>query len=342
MDLWSPATRWAPAHDAPPEVHAEHDEPAPTFWASVIMWITVVMPYLGILALATWTVTRPSGWIILTVFVLSYLAMGFGVTIGYHRLLAHKSFTSYRWIEGIFYILGSMAMQGPPIRWTATHRRHHQRSDHDGDPHSPHLHGNGVYGVVRGLWHAHTGWLLTPDKERTDRSVKDLIRDPMIRRIDRLYWFWLALSVAVPFAAGWLIQGGWQGGLVFVFWAVIVRISLMHHATWSVNSICHFFGYQSYQSGDHSRNNPLVAIISLGEGWHNNHHAFPTSARHGLRWFEFDSSWVVIRTLQLLGLAWDVRLPSKAAQEQKAQPRPRWCEEKSPPRCSAAAGLSLQ
>ena len=322
MDLWSPATRWAPAHDAPAEAHADHDEPGPTFLAAIIMWITVVMPYLGVIALAYWTYTLPSGWLLLTVFALSYLAVGFGVTIGYHRLLAHKSFTSYPWVEGIFYVLGCMAMQGPPIRWTATHRRHHQRSDQDGDPHSPHLAGNGVKGVVLGLWHAHTGWLLTADKERTDRSVKDLIRNPMIRTIDRLYWLWLTLSVAVPLTLGWALTHTFTGGLVAVFWAVIVRISLMHHATWSVNSICHFFGYQTFRSDDHSRNNPIVAIISLGEGWHNNHHAFPTSARHGMKWWEFDSSWCVIRTLELLGLAWDVRRPSATAMGQKAVRQP--------------------
>ena len=242
MDLWSSAERWAPAHDAPAEAHHDHDEPGPTPFAGVIMWFTVLLPYVGIAALAYWTYTLPSGWMLLTLFLLSYLAVGFGVTIGYHRLLAHKSFESYPWVEGTFYALGCMAMQGPPIRWTATHRRHHQRSDHDGDPHSPHLHGNGVYGVVRGLWHAHTGWLLTADKERTDRSVKDLIRNPMIRRIDRLYWLWLTISVVVPIALGLAIMHTWTGGLICLFWMTIIRISLMHHATWSVNSICHFFG----------------------------------------------------------------------------------------------------
>ncbi|HEX8325826.1 MAG TPA: fatty acid desaturase [Tepidisphaeraceae bacterium] len=318
MDLWSTADRWAPSPDAPAEVHHAHEEPPPTLLAAIVMWVTALGPYVGIAALAYWTYTLPSGWLLLTVFALSYLAVGFGVTIGYHRLLAHKSFNTHPWVEAIFYILGCMAMQGPPIRWTATHRRHHQRSDQDGDPHSPHLAGNGVKGVILGLWHAHTGWLLTPDKERTDRSVKDLLRNPMIRFVDRNYWLWLALSVAVPFALGLIIGHTLTFGLICVFWAVIVRISLMHHATWSVNSICHFFGYQSFRSDDHSRNNPIVAIISLGEGWHNNHHAFPTSARHGMRWYEFDISWCVIRTLELLGLAWDVRRPSASAMTQKA------------------------
>jgi stearoyl-CoA desaturase (Delta-9 desaturase) len=219
----------------------------------------------------------------------------------------------------MLYIFGSIAMQGPPIRWAATHRRHHQTSDHDGDPHSPHLHGDGVAGILRGLWHAHTGWLLAKDAPDVDRSVKDLLRDPVVTFVDRFYWLWLALSVAIPFALGWWIQGGWIGGAMYVVWAVLIRISLLHHVTWSVNSICHFFGYQSFQSNDHSRNNPVIAMLSLGEGWHNNHHAFPTSARHGLKWWEVDFSYILIRCAELVGLAWNVRRPTASAMEIKSK-----------------------
>ena len=209
-------------------------------------------------------------------------------------------------------------MQGPPVRWASTHRRHHQKSDDHGDPHSPHLHGTGVGGVLRGLWHAHTGWLLHPDPHDTARSATDMIASPVVRFVDRYYALWLALSVLIPFGLGAAVKGTALGGLETVFWSAVVRVVLMHHATWSVNSICHFFGYQSFRSNDESRNNPLVAMISLGEGWHNNHHAFPTSARHGLRWYEFDASYVVIRTLELVGLAWDVRRPSDSAMKLKA------------------------
>lgn len=311
MDLWHAADRWARPED-------EHHHAPPTLTAAIVMWITVLMPYLGLSVLIFWTIAMAHDWISITAFVLTYLAIGFGVTIGYHRLLAHRAFNTYRWVEGIFIVLGCMSMQGPPIRWAATHRRHHQKSDHDGDPHSPNLHGDGALGVLRGLWHAHTGWLLTPDKPHIDRSVKDLLRDPMIRMIDRLYWLWLAISIAVPFTIGFLgYHYSWTGGLACVFWAVVVRISLMHHATWSVNSVCHTFGYRNYEATDESRNNPIVAIVSLGEGWHNNHHAFPTSARHGMRWFEFDLSWMVIRTLELSRLVWDVRRPSSAAMKLK-------------------------
>ncbi|MBC7783387.1 MAG: fatty acid desaturase [Burkholderiales bacterium] len=309
MNLWSPAHEWA---------HDRHDEPPLTLFTSIVMWFTVLLPYAGLIALVVFTITFAQDWLSLGFFVGSYLCIGFGVTVGYHRLLAHRAFNTYRWVELMFLIFGCMAMQGPPIRWAATHRRHHQKSDHEGDPHSPHLHGTGAMGVLRGLWHAHTGWLLTKDAHRSFRSVKDLLESPMIRFIDRYYWLWLILSVLIPFSVGYAVRGTAMGGLACVFWAVIVRITLMHHATWSVNSICHVFGYRSFKSTDESRNNPVIAIISLGEGWHNNHHAFPTSARHGLRWFEFDVSYVVIRTFELLGLAWDVRRPSAHAMTEKA------------------------
>ena len=331
MDLWTSSKKWAPADvvlslpahgdeetDTHVHDHEAHEHPPLTLAATAVMWFTVLLPYVGVIALMTWTVAFAHDWVSLIVFVVSYLAIGFGVTIGYHRLLAHRAFATYRWVETTFLILGCMAMQGPPVRWAATHRRHHQKSDHDGDPHSPNLHGNGVRGVLLGLWHAHTGWLLTPDKENTERSIKDLLRNPMIRFVDHYYWLWLVLSVAVPFGIGFAIYHTVLAGLACVFWAVVVRISLMHHATWSVNSICHFFGYRSYGTSDESRNNPLIAVLSLGEGWHNNHHAFPTSARHGLRWFEFDLSYMVIRTLELAHLIWNVRRPNAAAMSAKA------------------------
>ncbi len=309
MDLWSPAHQWA---------HDEHPEEEPiSLFASIVMWFTVLVPYIGLIAMVALTITFAQDWLSIAFFIVSYLAIGFGVTIGYHRLLTHRSFETYRPIEFVILVLGCMAMQGPPIRWAATHRRHHQKSDHDGDPHSPHLHGNDVKGIIRGLWHAHTGWLLTPDPIKSFRSVKDLLENRMIRFIDRYYWLWLVISVLVPFALGYFVHGTIIAGLLCVFWGVIVRITMLHHVTWSVNSICHVFGYRNFKSTDHSRNNPVIAILSLGEGWHNNHHAFPTSARHGMRWFEIDLSYIIIRTLEICRLVWDVRRPNSMAMEQK-------------------------
>lgn len=308
MDLLSTADRIT-AHD--------HEDPPLTPAAVAVMWTTVLMPYLALAALIVWVATLSYSWLYLTLFVVCYLLTGFGVTIGYHRLLAHKAFSAYRPIEGLFLILGSMAMQGPPIRWAATHRRHHQSADDDGDPHSPHLHGTGMMAVLKGLWHAHTGWLLTPNPSNSFRSVKDLLRNPLVRWVDRHYVLWQIIAISIPFAVGWVAVGSLTGALACVFWGVILRIGLLHHVTWSVNSICHFFGYRSYQSGDESRNNPIIAVLSLGEGWHNNHHAFPTSAKHGLAWFEVDPSYLLIRGMERLGLARNVRRPGREALRQK-------------------------
>ncbi len=309
MDLLSSYAAW-PDQD-------EHGHEKLTWPATVFMWATVLIPYLGLAAILVFIPMLRPTCIDVAIFAVVYLFVGFGVTIGYHRMLAHKSFTSYRPIEAFWMILGCMAMQGPPISWTATHRRHHQASDHDGDPHSPHLDGNGVRGVAAGLWHAHTGWLMKPRKQNVERSVQDLIKDPTIRFVDRFYFLWLLLSVLISFGVGYLVHGTVTGGLVMIVYLVILRIAFMHHATWSVNSVCHFFGYRSYASGDESRNNPVIAAISLGEGWHNNHHAFPTSARHGLKWYEFDPSYVMIATLEKLGLAWNVRRPNSSAMDAK-------------------------
>jgi stearoyl-CoA desaturase (delta-9 desaturase) len=319
LDLWSHAGKWAgnsksTLHEDTHEAH----HASPSLLIATVMWFTVLLPYGGLAALVVWTWLAALCRFDLACLVVSYLAIGFGVTVGYHRLLAHRAFTTWRWLESVLLIFGCMAMQGPPVRWAATHRRHHQRSDHDGDPHSPHHHGSGVSGLVKGLWHAHTGWLLRVDPADTARSCTDMLASPVVRFVDRYYAVWLALSVLVPFALGAIVKGSLLGGGVTVLWATVLRIALMHHATWSVNSICHLFGYRSFQSGDGSRNNPVVALLSLGEGWHNNHHAFPTSARHGLRWYEFDASYVLIRSMELLGMAWDVRLPSAAARRAKA------------------------
>ncbi|HEX8911113.1 MAG TPA: acyl-CoA desaturase [Humisphaera sp.] len=322
MDLWSTAGRWVsdPASPAAanPEPGHGHEHDRPSLAVAVTMWVTVLLPYVGLAALVALAVTAGTAWVDLVVLGVSYLLVGFGVTIGYHRLLTHRSFASYRWVEGLFITLGAMAAQGPPVRWAATHRRHHQKSDDHGDPHSPNLHGSGPLGVLRGLWHAHTGWLLCPDAPDVARSVRDLAASPVVRFVDRHYGLWLLLGAAIPFGIGLAVKGTVVGGLVTMFWGMAVRIAFMHHATWSVNSICHVFGYRTYQSGDGSRNNPVVAALALGEGWHNNHHAFPTSARHGLGRFEVDPSYIVIRAMELAGLAWDVRRPPAAARRAKA------------------------
>jgi len=213
-------------------------------------------------------------------------------------------------------VLGSMAVQGSLLKWVALHRRHHAFSDRPGDPHSPHLHGSGVLGLIRGLWHAHLGWVFQADPPDLPRYVKDLNRSPLLRMVSALFPVWVVLGLVIPAVLGGLLTMSWRGVWYGLAWGGLARIFLVHHVTWSVNSVCHFWGMRPYRNADQSRNNILFGILGLGEGWHNTHHAFPTSARHGLRWWQIDASYWLIRTLALLRLAWNVKLPSKQAQAQ--------------------------
>jgi stearoyl-CoA desaturase (delta-9 desaturase) len=188
-------------------------------------------------------------------------------------------------------------------------------SDQPGDPHSPHLHGSGLWNSLRGLWFAQTGWLFTGywTSPELQRYVPDLLAERSLVVVDKLYYLWVIASLAIPTLLGGLATWSWEGALLGLIWGGLVRIFITHHITWSINSICHVFGRRDFEAGDDSRNNPLCGIFALGEGWHNNHHAFPTSARHGLAWWQFDLSWLVIRAMQVLGLAWNVRLPGERA-----------------------------
>ena len=250
-------------------------------------------------------------WVDLALFGAMYIVTGLGVTIGYHRLYTHKSFATRGPIAAFFAICGSMAAQGPVVWWCATHRKHHQHSDHEHDPHSPHAGREpGAAGWVRGFLHAHMGWLfadLTPDLKR---YVPDLLADRTTMRISNLFPVLVLVGFAIPAVIGGLVTMSWSGALLGFLWGGIVRMFALHHVTWSVNSVCHIWGAKEYASGDESRNNAIMGILAFGEGWHNNHHAFPASARHGLKWWQFDSSWMVIRTLEKIGLAKKVRLPA--------------------------------
>jgi stearoyl-CoA desaturase (delta-9 desaturase) len=177
-------------------------------------------------------------------------------------------------------------------------------------PHSPHLHGEGVRGLLQGLWHAHLGWLFQPDTPDRDRYIPDLLRDPLVVRVSNLFGLWVALGALIPAVLGGLLTMTWIGALLGFLWGGAVRVFLVHHATFSINSVCHLWGSRPFRSHDHSRNNFLFGVLAMGEGWHNNHHVFPASARHGLRWWEIDISYWVIRCLGWLGLAWDIRTPS--------------------------------
>ena len=249
------------------------------------------------------------GWVDFGLLVGMYALTALGITVGFHRYFTHKSFETNAVVRFILAALGSMAVQGSVLRWVAQHRRHHQHSDTPADPHSPHHHGRGVLGIVRGFWHAHIGWAFKPDVTGLDRYVTDLRKFMSIRVASALFPLWILLGLLLPAVLGGVITGTWGGALFGLIWGGLVRVFLVHHITWSVNSVCHLWGSQPYPDKDHSRNNLVFGVLALGEGWHNNHHAFPTSARHGLRWWQIDVSYYVIRALALVGLAWKVRVP---------------------------------
>jgi stearoyl-CoA desaturase (Delta-9 desaturase) len=244
----------------------------------------------------------------LAILAVMYLLTAAGVTVGYHRLLTHRSFRTHKPTEYAFAMLGSMAVQGSVIAWVADHRKHHAHTDVEGDPHSPHVgHGDGVGGVLRGLWHAHTGWLLS-EHGRADwkKYAPDLYEDPGMRAINRRFVSLVVLGLAIPALAGYLLTGTLVGAATGLLWGGLVRVFFVHHVTWSVNSICHFLGTRRFDVEDQSTNVFWLALPSLGESWHHNHHAFPRSAVHGLRRWELDPSALVIRALERAGLAWNV------------------------------------
>lgn len=293
--------------------------PRTAVFSQIVTFIAIAAPPLGALSAMglLWGVAfHPVDLVLLLVM---YVLCGLGITVGFHRLFTHKSFATGRAMTALLAILGSMTLQGPVTQWVTDHRKHHRLSDRPGDPHSPHLHGEGLFATIRGLWHAHVGWLLsTKGMERGETYGKDLYDDPLIRWIDRLYFVWVALSLAIPFAVGALVGGGWGRGVEAMVWGGVLRIFLFQHATWAVNSICHSFGRRPFSTTDESRNNWMLAPFTFGEAWHNNHHAFPTSARHGLAPRQFDISWLTIRGLERMGLVWNVRLPSEQAQRARA------------------------
>jgi stearoyl-CoA desaturase (delta-9 desaturase) len=240
-----------------------------------------------------------------------YFATGHGVTVGYHRLLAHRSFSASRPLKLGLIALGSMAYEGAPIGWVSNHRRHHVTSDTIDDPHSPHHHGTGAAGALRGLWHAHVGWLFTYGGTTSPATnVADMHADRDIVVMNALFPVWCVVSFALPFGLGWILGGTFGAALSALFWAGLVRVAVLHHVTWSVNSLCHMFGRRPFTTKDHSRNVAVLAIVSMGESWHNGHHAFPRSARHGLLRGQFDTSALLIRAFEALGWARYVHRPT--------------------------------
>jgi stearoyl-CoA desaturase (delta-9 desaturase) len=278
-----------------------------------------VLPFASLIFVA-WQAWE--GWLHprdIVIFVVMYLLTGLGVTVGFHRLFTHRSFKTGPVVRGALAIMGSAAIEGPVIAWVADHRKHHAFSDQPGDPHSPHVdHGHGLRGTLRGLLHAHMGWLfIHTHRGLKSRYAPDLQRDPVVAFVDRTFVWWVAAGLLLPFGLGYALGGTLDAALTGLLWGGLVRLLVLHHVTYSINSLCHFFGRRAYQTNDESRNLAWLAPLSLGESWHNNHHAFPTSADHGLRWWQVDVSALFIRTLERAGLAWDVIRPSAERQAAK-------------------------
>jgi stearoyl-CoA desaturase (delta-9 desaturase) len=284
----------------------------------------VVVPFAGVLAAI---VLLWQSWVDVTdlaIFAVMYFVTALGVTVGFHRLLTHRSFRTAPWLERTFAVAGSLSVQGSVLDWVADHRKHHAHTDVEGDPHSPHVgHGSGL----RGLWHAHTGWLMeTQGQSDWKKYARDLYEDPAMRRIGKRFPLYVLASLLIPTLLGFALHGfTWQGALRGYIWGGLVRIFLLHHITWSVNSICHYFGTRRFDVEDKSTNVAWLAIPSLGESWHHNHHAFPRSAKHGLRRWEVDVSALVISGLARVGLAHDVVTitPERQAQKQVQPDRDR-------------------
>jgi stearoyl-CoA desaturase (delta-9 desaturase) len=288
--------------------------------SQVVTIVAVVAPPFGLLSAIglLWGVAvRPVDLVLLAVL---YVLCGLGITAGFHRLFTHRSFDAGPAVRAVFAILGCMAMQGPLTQWVTDHRKHHALSDRDGDPHSPHAgRPSGVVGAVVGFAHAHVGWLFTlKGMERGEEYGRDVYEDRLVRTVDRLYLLWVVVSLGIPFAVGYVLGGTVALGLEAMVWGGLLRIFLFQHATFAVNSVCHMFGRRSYRARDESRNNWVVAALTFGEGWHNNHHAFPSSARHGLDRGQLDLAWWAIRGLEKLRLVRNVRMPGG---EQRARRR---------------------
>ncbi len=286
------------------------EEPLPRS-ALAALAVGVVVPFLALVAAVPIAWGRGLSWLDLTIGLVAYVATGFGVAVGLHRHITHGSFKAVRWLRVTLAVAGSLSMEGAIIQWVADHRRHHAYADREGDPHSPWRYGTTVAGLAKGLFFAHCGWLFRRQSTNRARVAPDLIADRDISRVDRLFPTLAVVSVLAPPVLGGLLTWSWYGALTAFFWASLVRIALLHHVTWSINSICHVYGQRPFatRADDRAANFWPLAIISFGESWHNSHHADPTCARHGVLRGQLDPSARLIRLLEKAGWVFDVRWP---------------------------------
>jgi stearoyl-CoA desaturase (delta-9 desaturase) len=278
---------------------------------------TILVPFAFTLLAVALLFYRPLTWIDVTLMLVMYVITTLGVTAGFHRQFAHRSFKAKPALRVALGIMGSMAGQGNLIYWVATHRRHHQFSEGEGDPHSPYVMDGKPLGRLRGLWHSHLGWMLDSQMTNTVKFTKDLLRDKAIARVNELYFTWLALGLVIPAVLGGLLSWSWYGVLSGFLWGGMVRLFLAQNAMWTSGSTAHIFGARPFKTRDMSTNNALLALPNLGEAWHNNHHAFPSSALFGLHWWQVDIGGYFIRACAALGWASDVRMPTKEMIAQK-------------------------
>jgi stearoyl-CoA desaturase (Delta-9 desaturase) len=275
----------------------------------VLVKVFAVVPLLAVVAAVPVAWGWGLGWVDIGLAVFFYALTCLGVTIGFHRYFTHGAFKARRGLRIALAVVGSLAMQGPVINWVADHRRHHAYADKEGDPHSPWLFGTSAAALAKGFWHAHMGWMFQRERTNAQRFAPDLLADKDIRRIDRLFPVLTAVTLLAPAVLGGVITVSWWGALTAFFWASLVRVAVLHHVTWSVNSICHLIGERPFESRDKAANFWPLAIASMGESWHNSHHADPTCARHGVQRGQIDISARVIWAFEKLGWATHVRWP---------------------------------
>jgi stearoyl-CoA desaturase (delta-9 desaturase) len=285
--------------------------------------IVTVAPALGFIAACVRVVAGRVSAFELEVGATMYALTIIGVEVGFHRIVAHRGASARNVPRLLLLVLGSMAAQGPLAWWVATHRRHHERSDRDGDPHSPRLVAGKPLRGWSGFWHAHLGWMWREPAELDwSRYARDVLRDRLLFFVHRSYFYWIVLGFALPGAIGFW-HAGYEGALGALLWGGLVRMFLVHNAMWSVASVCHLYGSRPYEmAGDHSRNNAWLALFTFGESWHNNHHAFPSSVRHGLEWWQLDLNYIVIRMLSALRCVQGLKLPSSASQRSRRHASP--------------------
>ena len=303
LDLSTPAR---PADKQPGSAECHDGGPGPVSLA--VTAALVFIPLAGLAGGIAWLgLGNRISWLDLALGIGLYLLSGHGVTVGYHRLFTHRAFHAAPWLRVVLAVAGSLALEGGVVSWVANHRLHHRYSDRIGDPHSPYRYGTSGWALARGMLWAHVGWLFRAPAADTDRYARDVSADPSLAAVDRLFPLLAVVSLALPFAIAWGATGSLSAGGWALLWAGAVRIALLHHVTWSVNSLCHVWGRRPNANTDRSANLGILSLLSMGESWHNNHHAFPSSARHGLGRYQLDSSARLIRLLECVGWAQGAR-----------------------------------